>query len=440
MSEYELPEAGQGGTEPTAIEPSQSDALPEPLVAPLREDEMMPLYWLSNAPWVGSGYGTQTKLFAPRIAEQLGYRLAFGSFWGLKGGKIPWTAPSGKAYTVFPSWRDPHANEVTAANFKEWGGGKGFILALSDPWVFNAKIVAPLPFVAWLPIDHDPLIPATDAWLKKSRAIPIAMARFGQRIMAEAGHDALYVPHGFDANVFHPTPRNPHRKAFGIPEDAFVVGIVAANTGVPSRKCWPEMIEAFARFKKNHDDAVLYLHTELEPGGRHGVDITQLCKTKKVYPMVSDQYRYTQAYPERALAGLYNAFDVLMNGAAGEGFGVPMVEAQACGTPVICTDFSASPEVAPAEVGNWNVEGHEFWTNFHSHQYRPDIDALVDALEKAYADSAQEREDRRISVAMHALNTYEADLVTQKYWKPALEEAVRRLQFRSRQVHRPDPE
>ena len=42
-----------------------------------------------------------------------------------------------------------------------------------------------------------------------------------------------------------------------------MVGIVAVNKGAPSRKSLAEMIEAFAIFRARHDDALLYLHTEL---------------------------------------------------------------------------------------------------------------------------------------------------------------------------------
>ncbi len=413
---------------PTDISPIASADLPGP-----EADDALPLLWHSNAPWVGSGYGSQSCLFGPRIGAMDEYNLAFSAFWGLKGGRIGWVAPDGQPFTVYSGFRDPHGNEVISAHFKDWGKGRGMVIVLSDPWVMRPEVMAPLPTVAWIPIDHEPLIPPTDIWLRKSQAVPVAMSRWGQEVMRAKGHDPLYVPHGIDANIFHPVPRDIPRKQLRWSSDQFVVGIVAANTGIPSRKCWPEMIRAFKIFRERHDDAILYIHSEMEPGARNGVDITLLCETENVYPLVSDQYRYcTGRYTPRNVSGLYNAFDVLMNGAAGEGFGIPMLEANACGTPVICTDFSASPEVAPAEVGNWNVPGQEFWTNFNSWQVRPNIEALVDALEQAYAMTAEEREAQRISVAHHALSNYEADYITEKYWKPVLLEAQLRLQFRSR--------
>ena len=52
------------------------------------------------------------------------------------------------------------------------------------------------------------------------------------------------------------------RDAF--PKDAFVVGMVAANKGAPSRKAFSQALLAFSRFAKAHDNAFLYLHTVLD--------------------------------------------------------------------------------------------------------------------------------------------------------------------------------
>jgi glycosyltransferase involved in cell wall biosynthesis len=56
------------------------------------------------------------------------------------------------------------------------------------------------------------------------------------------------------------------------------------------------------------------------------------------------------------MAKIYSAMDVLLNPAMGEGFGITVLEAQACGTPAIVTDFSAMTEVCggglACEVGH----------------------------------------------------------------------------------------
>lgn len=404
----------------TAIETVQ--ALGEaPAPAPIEPE--VPLLWHSNAPWVGSGYGTQTALFVPEIAKR-GYRCAFSAFYGLKGSRLGWVSKSGQRFVVYPGGVNSHGNDVLGAHTKHWFGpeGGGLVVSLTDPWVLAPPIVAKLPLLAWTPVDHAPLMPRTHEWFINGQALPVAMSRFGERMIREAGHETVfYVPHGFDPAVFRPADRVEARVALGIPKDAFVVGMVAANLGIPSRKSFAQAIAAFSRFQETHPDALLYLHTKLE--NPDGEDLPRLCKSYKVKAMTSDQYGLALGAPESLVAALMSAFDVLLNPSTGEGFGVPLLEAQACGTPCITTDFSAMPEVAPVSAGNWCVGGQEVWTPFESKQMTPSIDEIVDSLERAYADSEEERLARRVSVYQHAMANYQAKDITEKYWIPTLKAA-----------------
>jgi hypothetical protein len=44
--------------------------------------------WHSNAPWSPTGYGNQTALFTPLLAEH--YDLTISSFYGLEGSPLDW--------------------------------------------------------------------------------------------------------------------------------------------------------------------------------------------------------------------------------------------------------------------------------------------------------------------------------------------------------------
>lgn len=395
-----------------------------------------PILWHSNAPWVGTGYGTQTALFGPLIAERLGLDVAFSAFYGLKGSRLGWRSPSGRDYIVYPGGRDIHGNDVLGAHAKHWFAGRGgMVLALTDPWVLHHEICMALPMLAWTPVDHDPLMPRTHGWLAKTGAQPIAMSLFGKRIMEEAGHEPLYVPHGFDPNIFQPGDRDSARTVLGLPSDAFVVGMVAANKGAPSRKGFAQALDAFAQFKlRVGNDAILYLHTQLEPPD--GENLPSMCESLKLRPFVAEQYGLELGPPVKVVATTMRAFDVLLNPSWGEGFGVPLIEAQACGTPCITTDFSSMPEVAPVAAGNWAVSGQRTWTGFESWQQTPNTEELVEALVEAYEESAKARLARRKSVAKWALDSYSANEVTDRYWDPALQEASARINWGRRQMRK----
>lgn len=397
---------------------------------PRDQAERASILWHSNAPWVGSGYGAQSALFVPKLTSMLGYRVAFSAFYGLRGSRLGWVAADGQQFIVYPGGDNSHGNDVLGAHAKHWFREKGgMVIALTDPWVLSPIICQKLPLLAWTPIDHDPLMPRTDEWFRESLAMPIAMSHFGVRMMEDAGYENVYyVPHGFDPDVFKPADRKEARRALGIPEDAFVVGMVAANLGRPSRKSFSQAITAFGEFQKTHKDAILYLHTKLE--AIDGEDLPRICKANGVRAASSDQYGLALGMPSTVVAALLSAFDVLLNPSTGEGFGIPMLEAQACGTPVITTDFSASPEVAPVSAGNWCVGGQKLWTPFESYQLTPSIDELVAAMEEAYDEAEKDREARRVSVFNWANENYRVDDVTEKYWKPVLESAELEFSWR----------
>jgi len=378
----------------------------------------------------------QTALFAPRIQRDLGHKVGFSAFFGLRGKTLGWVDPSTNLpFQVYPAGRDNHGNDVLVAHYRHFTQGRpGFCVFLSDPWVLRAEIAAQLPMLAWCPVDHDPVIPQTVEWFARGGALPVAMSRFGQEQMQAAGlKQVQYVPHGFDPNVFKPADRKETRKVLSLPRDAFLVGMVAANLGQPSRKAFSQALMAYSIFHKRHPDSALYLHTMME----HpiGEDLPAMCDALDIRPYAADPYGFVIGAPAALVNAVHNSLDVLLAPSCGEGFGVPLLEAQACGTPVITTNFSASPEVAPASVGNWNVEGQLQWTNFKSWQMTPNIEAIVAALEEAYAESAEERQARRVSVYQHAQG-YRADDIVQTYWKPTFEAARAEFAWRKKRMRR----
>jgi glycosyltransferase involved in cell wall biosynthesis len=229
------------------------------------------------------------------------------------------------------------------------------------------------------------------------------------------------------ASLYRPHDKAAIRRAGGFPEDAFLVGMIAANKGRPSRKAFSETFQAFGRFAQTHDNAFLYLHTHLDAGYANGENIGGLlesCGIPQDRVRIADQYSVMfSPYTPESMASLYSALDVLVNPAKGEGFGIPILEAQACGVPVIVTDFTAMREVAGA---GWHVKYAPFWTGLDSWQATADVDDIVAALEECYALPDGQRDKLSKAARRHALG-YDAQRVWQEHWCPTLDTVERRV-------------
>ena len=122
-------------------------------------------------------------------------------------------------------------------------------------------------------------------------------------------------------------------------------------------------------------------------------------------------------FNDNDMRDIYNASDVLLNPAKSEGFGLPMLEAQMCGTPVIASDFSTTEELLFA---GWRISGQKHWSmGANSWRLLVSIDSVVDCLEAAYADRGNELLQQQ---ARNGALAFDTDNVLKKYWKPAMQE------------------
>lgn len=175
---------------------------------------------------------------------------------------------------------------------------------------------------------------------------------------------------------------------------------------------------AWYRFSRRHKGCRLYLHTN--PAPTHaGYDLIELARHigfAKEELIFCDPYWNVLGFPDGYMAQVYNAADVLLSPSMGEGFGLPIVEAQACGCPVIVGNWTSMPELCFA---GWKVRGQPFYTPLGSWQFIPFIESIEQALEKAW--QKRNNEELRQKAREGAL-AYDADRVTELYWKPVLEE------------------
>ena len=379
----------------------------------------------SNSATVATGYGVQTKLLVDRLVED-GHKVAISATYGHPAGcgMGTYVTPSGVKVPVYPSWFLVSGDDVILAHAKQFfGADEGWIIPLLDVWSLQSPALKDFNVAAWAPVDHHPVPGMVLKFFERSQARCIAMTRHGQREFAVEGLDPTYIPLAVDTKVFRPTytatidGRTVDAREFlDIPDSAFVVGWVGMNKDPHSRKGWDAGFQAFARFHKKHPNAILHVHSEKTGtgGGVNLVELAKFCGIPDHAIRFTNQYAYMIGFPPNLMALMYTAFDVLLAPSLGEGFCVPLIEAQACGVPVITTDFTAQPELVGA---GWTATGQLVWDDASRSWYQlPNVVQLTDLLEEAYAADLEGME----SVAVKFAADYDADYVYNTHWRPFL--------------------
>lgn len=379
----------------------------------------MKLLWMSNAPFTKTGYGAQTARFVPKLAG-LGHQMGIFAFYGLEGGQLAWGN-----IPIYPKLYDPWGMDVVRGHAFHFRSDA--VITLMDAWVVDLQVMDGLNWVPYYPVDHDP-IPEPIAQKVRNSILPIAYSQFGQAVSQEAGIQARYVPHAFDPAIHKRMDKREARQMLGWPQDRFIAGMVAANKGYPSRKAFPQSLRAFAKFRQKRSDALLYLHTTTgEHGELGGINLKKEAQQLGIAPAIlfPDQYLYQAGHlSDEYLALVYNAMDVLLAASMGEGFGVPILEAQACGTPVITGDWTSMSELT--FLGrDWMLDREDstpFPTPLGTDQFLPHIDPMVERLLFAYDILAGGDIDALRADLVLASQPYAIEYVVAKYWKPVLEE------------------
>jgi glycosyltransferase involved in cell wall biosynthesis len=344
----------------------------------------------SNSPAASTGYGVQCKGLAYGLKE-LGHAVAIHAWYGLQGGVI-----NAGGIMMYPRIRHSFGGDtgIVARHFNA-----DLVISIQDVWILPDEFAdtLPCPWAAWVTIDGYPLPHPIGNRMKTAR-YPVAYSKFGYQQMVDYGiENPAYIPLGL-SDDYYPEfdKRDALRQQLGAKEDTFIVLMVAANKGYPSRKSYPEAILAFSKFHEKYPNSLLYLHTDIRAGdGLELMDICTLCGLDDTAVKWTDQDSYALGMDGQFMRQLYQASDVLLNPAKSEGFGLPIVEAQACGTPVITTRHSAMEEVT--RLGHCLEPLQQEYNPLGQWFSVPSVDRIVDALEDVHKNPPSEQERQAAS-------------------------------------------
>jgi glycosyltransferase involved in cell wall biosynthesis len=326
-----------------------------------------PLLFLSDDPTSGTGLGRITRDLATRVHRCLPDKfrvgtLGYGGHFSRELGFPQYTLrmQDWVCYNLPEVWKD-FAGEEEGILFVIWDASR--LLWLSRPencedpllrkFLQNAKIQK----WTYSPIDAHGVDGKLTAVLKHTlegfdRVLAYSKWAYDvlERTMDKSHYNDLdWRPHGIDTSVWYPRKRIVARHGFGdklgakdfrgkvtrIPDDAFLIGIVGTNQ---RRKDWALGINVIAEIAKQRN-TWCWLHVDrLE--NEWSIPIL----TQWDFKIHEKAIVTTVDFPDEVMAWAYSACDLTLGIGNGEGFGYPIFESLACGTPCLHGRYGGAPE------------------------------------------------------------------------------------------------
>jgi glycosyltransferase involved in cell wall biosynthesis len=226
------------------------------------------------------------------------------------------------------------------------------LMAAFTPAIKEARGNCSFKWIAYSPQD----VPWTNRGLLASfyeADYPVCYTKFSYDSMTEVdpylAGKLRVIYHGTDPVTFHPLPPDKiaeiRQEYFEIDDDTFLVVNVNSNQW---RKDLARTMWAFKLWKDRYGHkSKLYLHCKVESSGGNirwqaanaGLD------PKRDIIFCPDGFSTFNGVPESAMNGIYNAADVVVSTALGEGWGLSCTEAFCTKTPVLMPRNSSLVEM-----------------------------------------------------------------------------------------------
>lgn len=342
--------------------------------------------------------------------------------------------------------------EKTLLDFKP-----DFVLAISDPWMFAYQGKSLLrEYYHWI------ISPTIDSFPQKEDYLSIyslgdsivTYTDWAMNILEEYNIPNLVktIRMGVDTNIFKPVQDKGNLKEqFGIPKDAFIIGSVMRNQ---TRKLIPDLIEAFNIFmdslsKEDQQKTFLYLHTTypdiecwdipkliLESKYSKQLLFTYKCNSTNEFGCSTYQDSKTYSFASNALtlflpsgrnglsnlqlSDVYNLFDLYIQLASCEGFGVPIIEASACGVNCAVIDYSAMKDAAD-NLDLYKIKSFNLYHDNNNGCKRAKVNAieLAKEIEKLVKEGRQQVNQINKNLVEKTKNKYSWDKCIE-LWKSVL--------------------
>lgn len=345
---------------------------------------------------LATGFSTYTHHLMPRLHASDKYEIAELAVYcnpmhpGIH--KVPW-----KVYPNEPHPQDTEARKVFDSNQVNQFGKFNFeqvclefqpdiVVSICDPWMCSFIEYSPYrKYFKWIYMPTVDGEPQKEEWIRQYKSADklLTYSVWGKNLLERQTNNAIQVAAaaspGTDLEIFTPPESKAEaKKTLGLQDNIFLMQTVMRNQ---PRKLFPDLFKAFAAFLEKckqegnqelAERTYLHIHTTNPDVGwdlptemrrnsvSHKILFTYLNEqTGQVFLDFyhgNDRPDYSQpgtkarlpnttvGITREQLANLMKAADLYLQYSICEGFGMPIPDAKACGTPVMAVDYSAMSE------------------------------------------------------------------------------------------------
>jgi glycosyltransferase involved in cell wall biosynthesis len=425
----------------------------------------------SEASFINSGFGNYTRELLTRLHKTNKYEIAEFASYGMvndpRDRNIHW-----KYYANAVRDNDPRAQEYSSRSDNQFGRWRfdkvlldfrpNVVIDIRDYWMNHYQSQSPLrPFFNWVLMPTVDSAPQQESWIDTflhADAV-FTYSDWGAQILQQQSNNKInYVgtaSPGVDLETFCMKPNRELIKAkYGLPQDSFVIGSVMRNQ---KRKLIPELLVAFRQLLNELENdnsplankTYLYLHTSYPDAGwdipellrqnrllnkvyfsyhcskcqsTHSEVYTHPCKVcKNCLESTSRFTSVTNGVSNETLSDIYNMLDIYVQYAICEGFGMPQVEAGACGVPIATVNYSAMEDVVH-KLNAHPVKIKSYFKELETKAIRvyPDNNDLVKFILKFMRQTKSRQEEKRKETRKLTEKHYNWDNIS-KIWETFLD-------------------
>ena len=395
------------------------------------------ILFCSEASYLNTGYATYSREILRRLHASGKYEIAEFASYGKDGdpriASIPW-----RFYPNTPADDDREGHRIYGEEpVNQFGAWRFDAVALDfkpdivcdirDFWMIEHQQKSTFrDFFSWVIMPTVDAAPQNEQWIDTFASADYVLnySDWGYETLVKESNNRINCVGSACPSAdmaYQPIEdKQKHRESLGFSSDIKIIGTVMRNQ---RRKLFPDLFEAFAKFleKPNSEKTYLYCHTSFPDLGwdlpkiinRYGLSskvlMTYVCpRCKHAFPsFFQDAFAkcthcgFNDAVPANVqhgvsyefLSSIMNTFDLYVQYANSEGFGLPQVEAAGCGIPVASIDYSAMSSVV-RKLEGYPIPLKSTYIELETGCERavPDNDAAAQIFSDFFGMSSEERD------------------------------------------------